>query len=84
VYFRNGTVAQFNSSSFGPSSFVRYIVAPKSFYSWVIRNDYADGSREFVYSDFLTITKGPVVPDIPPVNAESNFDYQKNYATGLK
>lgn len=75
VYFRNGTVAQFNNTNFGPSSFVRYVVPPKSYYSWVTTNDYADGTKEFVYADFITITKGPVIPDPAPLNADSNFDY---------
>lgn len=75
VYFRNGTVSQFNNSVFAPNSFVRNIIPPKSYFSWVTYNDYADGTREFVYSDFYTITRGPTVPDIPPLNADTNFDY---------
>ena len=83
VYFRNGTVAQFNNANFGPSSFVRYVTPPKSYFSWYTTNDYADGTKEFVYSDFVTITKGPVIPDPAPLNADSNFDYQRNLNTGL-
>jgi hypothetical protein len=83
VYFRNGTVAQFNNSVFAPNSFIKYITAPKSYYSWYTSNDYADGTKEFVYSDFITITKGPSIPDPAPLNADINFDYQRNLATGL-
>ena len=83
VYFRNGTVAQFNNANFGPSSFVRYITPPRSYFSWVTTNDYADGTKEFVYSDFITITKGPVIPDPAPLNADTNFVYQRDLNTGL-
>ena len=83
VYFRNGTVAQFNNAVFGPSSFVRYVVPPKSYYSWYTLNTYADGTNEFVYSDFITITKGPAVPNPAPADFKTNFDYQRNLNTGL-
>ena len=83
VYFRNGTVAQFNNANFGPNSFVRYLAPPTSYFSWYTLNEFNDGSKEYVYSDFITITKGPSIPVTPPPNASNDFIYQRNKATAL-
>ena len=46
-------------------------------------NDYSDGTKEFVYADFYTITKGPALPAVEPANADTDFNYQQNKATAL-
>ena len=62
---------------------MRYITPPTSYFSWVTTNSYADGTREFIYSDFYTITKGPAPPASVPIDAATNFEYNRIINIGL-
>ena len=80
VYFRNGTVATF-SKNISTVAFKAVTVAPTSYFSWFTLNTYADGTKEYIYADFYTITVGPT--PVEPSNSATNYNYQMIMNTGL-
>ena len=80
VYFRNGTVATFNKA-ISVAAFKAVTVAPTSYFSWFTLNTYADGTKEYIYADFYTITVGPT-PN-KPNDYLTNYNYQLIMNTGL-
>lgn len=85
VNFRNGTVAKFNNGVIKQSNFAGYTTAPpKGYFSFYTINNYADGTKEYVYADFYTITKGAPIPNPAPDAPLTNFNYQRIVNTGLE
>jgi hypothetical protein len=82
VNYTNGTICQY-TGSVSPRNFRSCSVQPKSYFSWYTQNNYADGTREMIYSDFYTIVRGPPLPNPAPANAATNFEYQRIRNTGL-
>lgn len=46
VYFRNGTIANFNNNAITQKNFVNYKTAPESYFSYYTINSYSDGTQE--------------------------------------
>jgi hypothetical protein len=72
VYYRNGTVATY-SKSISQATIKSVTTPPTSYFSWYTMNTYADGTTEYIYADFYTITYGP--NPAQPSNYLTNYNY---------